>query len=109
MSHKRRRVENLKKSFEPLGALSTRYKGSKAGHGTHPQRPGGSQVVVQAELEVRIPARGKAPAAAFDPLGYELPVAVRAPTTPAMSSSASLAATRIALDRTSFTKNGWER
>ena len=77
MSYKRLRVENLKKNFESLRALSTCYKRSKAGHGTCPQRPTGPQIIVQAELEIWVPTFVETPAAAFDPTGYELPVLIR--------------------------------
>ena len=77
MSYKRWRVENLKKGFEPLRALSTCYKRSKAGHGTRPQRPISPQIVVQAELEVWVPTFVETPVAAFDPTGHELPLLIR--------------------------------
>src|SRR5215203_615428 len=77
MARKRWRVENLKKSFDPFGALLSRNKRSEASHSAHTHRLLGPQVVVQAELELGIPARLKPPATALSPLDYKLPILVR--------------------------------
>src|SRR5947209_11386310 len=77
MSRESRRVGNRKKGFEPLGPLSTCYKRSEAGHGAHSQRAGSPQIVVQTELEVRVPTFVETPAAAFDPTAHKLSLPIR--------------------------------
>ena len=89
------------------GDSASGYKRREAGHGALP--------ATACRLAGRSPGTGcflvqhfSRPWRSSGPNDYELALLVRALTT-AISSSASLAATRIALNRTSFTRNGCER
>jgi hypothetical protein len=72
-------VEYVEEGLSTAGVLGARDQGREAGYGPGPEGFAGAQVVVEAELELRVPAFFETPAAARDP-GFDLRVVlVRCP------------------------------